>query len=356
MKLTDLFTPAAIAASFTEVHSNDIPYLGASLFPARKKAGLDLSWIKGTRGLPVSLKPSTFDTKATFRDRIGVSKIATQMPFFREGYSLGEKDRQEILRVQDSKDPYLDAVLDHIYDDINTLVAGAQVVPERMIMQLLAPDSGSAGIDIEANGVTYKYNYDPNSTWKASNYVAVTDATLKWNVSATAVPLKDIQTIQDTIEDNEGARPNVAIMSRTTFNYLLASEEVKSAILAQNATANIFLTEPIVKAAIAQILGVNIIVYTKKYKDESGTAHQFFPDNYVTLLSSGVPLGNTWYGTTPEEADLIGSGQADVSIVNTGIAIAQITIPHPVNLETIVSEIVLPSYEGMDTVGVLKVA
>ena len=45
-----------------------------------------------------------------------------------------------------------------------------------------------------------------------------------------------------------------------------------------------------------------------------------------------------------------------MSIVNTGIAIAQIVIPHPVNIQTIVSEIVLPSYEGMDTVGVLKVA
>lgn len=356
MELADLFTPAAIAASFTQTHSNDIPYLGSSLFPARKKAGLDLSWIKGTRGLPVSLKPSAFDTKATFRDRIGVSKIATQMPFFREGYVITEKDRQEILRARDSKDPYVDAVLDHIYDDVNDLVAGAQVVPERMIMQLLAPDSGNAGIDIEANGITYKYNYDPNGTWKASNYVVVSDETAKWNVSATADPLKDIQSMLDTVEDNKGVRPNTAIMSRTTFNYLLASEKVRSAILAQNTTANVFLTDPVVKAAVAQILGVDIVVYSKKYKDESGTSHQFYPDNYVTLIARGSPLGNTFYGTTPEEADLLGSGEADVSIVNTGIAIAQIVIPHPVNIQTIVSEIVLPSYEGMDTVGVLKVA
>lgn len=81
MDLREVFTPAAIAANWTEVASNQIPYLGATLFPARKKAGLDLSWLKGSRGLPVSLMPSAFDAKATFRDRIGFEKLETEMPF-----------------------------------------------------------------------------------------------------------------------------------------------------------------------------------------------------------------------------------------------------------------------------------
>ena len=105
MNLRDVFTPAAIAANWAEVASNQTPYLGATLFPARKKAGLDLSWLKGSRGLPVSLMPSAFDAKATFRDRIGFDKLETEMPFFREGFKIKEKDRQEILRVQESTDP-----------------------------------------------------------------------------------------------------------------------------------------------------------------------------------------------------------------------------------------------------------
>lgn len=356
MNLTDLFTPASIAANFTQVHSNDIPYLGIGFFPEKKKAGLDLSWIKGTKGLPVSLMPSNFDTKATFRDRIGVFKLTAEMPFFREGYLLKEKDRQDILRAKDTNDPYAQAVIDHVYDDVNDLVAGANVVAERMRMQLLAPASGNAGIAISANGVTYSYNYDPDGTWKASNYTAITTTADQWNTAATADPLKDLLAMQDKIEDLTGSRPDVAIMSRTTFNYLLASEKVRSAILAQNTTANVFLTDAVVKNAISAILGLDIIVYNKKFKDESGTATQFFPDNYVTLLSRNVSLGSTYYGTTPEEADLMGSGKADVSIVGSGIAVTQIVNPHPVNIETVVSEIVLPSYEGMDTVGVLKVA
>ena len=107
MDLREVFTPAAIAANWIEVASNQIPYLGATLFPARKKAGLDLSWLKGSRGLPVSLMPSAFDAKATFRDRIGFEKLETEMPFFREGYKIKEKDRQEMLRVQELPTPTL---------------------------------------------------------------------------------------------------------------------------------------------------------------------------------------------------------------------------------------------------------
>lgn len=356
MKLSELFTPQAIAANFTQVHSNDIPYLGAGLFPAKKKAGLDLKWIKGTKGLPVSLMPSAFDTKATIRDRIGVKKVETEMPFFREAYRLTEKDRQEILRSQDSNDPYAQAVIDHIYDDVNTLVAGADVVPERMIMQLLAPTDGNCGININANGVKYTYNYDPDGTWKTNNYSVITTDTDKWSAATTANPLNDLRTMQDKIEDLQGTRPNTALMDRTTFNYLLASDKVRSAILAQNLTANVYLTDPIVRAAISSILDLDIIVYNKKFADETGTSKAFYPDNYVTLFSRDVSLGSTYYGTTPEEADLMGSGQANVSIVGTGIAVSQIVIPHPVNIETIVSEIVIPSYEGMDSVGVIKVA
>ena len=60
MKLTEIFNSKAIAINYTEAASNKIPYLGTGFFPPQKKAGLDLKWIKGHRGLPVSLMPSTF--------------------------------------------------------------------------------------------------------------------------------------------------------------------------------------------------------------------------------------------------------------------------------------------------------
>ena len=75
----------------------------------------------------------------------------------------------------------------------------------------------------------------------------------------------------------------------------------------------------------------------------------------VTLLPAGA-LGNTWYGTTPEERTLMGNRNADVSIVDTGIAVSVAVTGDPVNTKTTVSEIVLPSYERMDETYVIKVA
>lgn len=353
MDLREIFTPAAVAANWTEVASNQIPYLGATLFPARKKAGLDLSWLKGSRGLPVSLMPSAFDAKATFRDRIGFDKLETEMPFFREGFKIKERDRQEMLRVQETTDPYAEEVLARIFDDARNLIDGANVVPERMIMQLLFPDGGNCGIAIKANGVDYTYNYDPDGSWKTSNYTALTTTAL-WTAPTTADPFAAFKTVKDAIRAKTGDELTVAIMNTYTFNLMTATDAMKNRYLSTSGISLGYLTDAEAKAVVQGTSGLQVAVYDKQYKDESGTAHSFVPDGYVCLIPAGN-LGNTWYGTTPEEADLQGASSADVSIVNTGVAITREIQNHPVNINTFASEIVLPSYERMDSVGVLKV-
>lgn len=59
----DSVTAAEIGTYYTSNGSNNIPYLGATLFPPKKQLGLDLSWIKAANGLPVALQPAAFDTK-----------------------------------------------------------------------------------------------------------------------------------------------------------------------------------------------------------------------------------------------------------------------------------------------------
>ena len=353
MNLIEIFTPAAIAANWTEVASNQIPYLGATLFPARKKAGLDLSWLKGSRGLPVSLMPSAFDAKATFRDRIGFEKLETEMPFFREGYKIKERDRQELLRIQESTDPYAAEVISRIFDDTRGLIDGAAVVPERMIMQLLFPVNGDAGISIKANGVDYTYDYDPGDAWKGSNYTALTSNDL-WTAPTTADPFAAFKTVKDAIRSKTGTELTAAIMNTYTFNLMAKTDAVKNRYISTSGVTLGYLTDNEVKAVVEGTSGLRIAIYDKQYKDESGVAHAFVPDGYVALIPDGA-LGSTWYGTTPEEADLRGSGEAEVSIVNTGVAITRIVDKHPVNINTFASEIVLPSFERMDEVAVLKV-
>lgn len=354
MKLTDLFNAKAIADNYTEVSSNAIPYLGTGFFTPQKKAGLDLKWFKGHKGLPVSLMPSTFDAKATFRDRVGIAVSETEMPFFREGFIVKESDRQEIMRVQDANDPYAQTVLNNIFDDARNLINGANVVPERMIMQLLAPIGGKMGIEVQANGVDYTYNYDKDGTWKADHYMKIEDEADKWSAANTCDPVADLEAALDQQEAKSGNRPEILLMSKPTFMLMKNSKKVQAGVLAQNTTANVNYTSKRVQAYIEEELNVKILVYSKKFKDESGKDHNFYPDNIIMMLPDGE-LGKTWYGTTPEEADLMGSGEADVTIVNTGVAVSVFTNRNPVNTETIASEIVLPSFEHMDECFALEV-
>lgn len=343
LDLSKLFSPAEIAANWTEIASNRIPYLGEGLFPAKKKTGLDLRWIKGSKGAPISLMPSAFDAKATFRDRIGVSAIETEMPFFREGFKIKERDRQEILRATESNDPYVEAVLARMFDDANELIEAANVVAERERMGLLF----HGDIAFKANGVDYSYNYGLQN-------VTILSGTSLWTAPTTADPIKDIKTVADTIRSNTGSEIAVAIMNSYTFGLLAATDAIKNRFLTTTGRSFSYLTDAEVKAVVADTLGVQIVIYDKVYRDEDKVAHKFVPDGRVSLIPAG-PLGNTWYGTTPEEADLYGNPAASVAIVNTGVAITRIVDTHPVNLNTFASEIVLPSFERIDEVGILVV-
>ena len=353
MKLTDVFTADAIALNYTNAASNAIPYLGAGLFPAQKKAGLDLKWIKGHNGLPVSLAPSAFDAKSKFRDRVGISINETQMAFFRESMLVKEADEQEIMRVQDANDPYAAQVLTNIFNDAQTLIDGALVVPERMRMQLLAPIGGKMGIAIKANGVDYTYDYDPDGSWKAEHYAKIEGENDKWSAAATCDPVRDLETALDAQEQATGNRPSVLLMSKATFNLIKNSKKVQSGVLAQNTTANVNYTTARVTSYIQEELNVTIVIYNKQFKDESGVAKKFYPDNIIMMLPAGT-IGNTYFGTTPEESRGAASG-ASVSTVNTGVAVTVTTTTDPVNTKTTVSEIVLPSFERANECYALEV-
>lgn len=343
--LYDLITAENVATYYTETNSNSIPYLGATLFPPKKKKGLNLGWIKGAGGLPVSLMPSAFDAKATLRDRIGLEDVKLKMPFFREGMRVGEEERQEIMGLLTSANTALyQPLIDKIYDDVATLVKGADVVPERMIMQLLS----TGKISIVANRQAYEYNYQFSADHQTT---LVGDA--RWSQPDAEI-VQDIQTWLDLVEDSTGTRPTNAIMTRKTFNYILRNLGIA---LDMNPLggSNIIMTDAMMKQYLIAKLGLSVAIYNKKYQKEDGSTEQFFPDDVVTFLPGGT-LGSTWYGTTPEEADLMsGATDAQVQIVNTGVAITSIKEAHPVNVETIVSEIVLPSFERMDDIFIATV-
>lgn len=355
--LYEIFDSKAIAAYWTDVNVNmQDPMIGSKYFPTSKQTGLELGWIRGKNNLPVALQPSAFDTKAPLRDRIGVSEISTEMPFFREAMRIGEKDRQNIETLLAKGIDFAQPTILRIFDDLKALVDGAQVQAERMRMSLLA----TGGISITAtadNGrpIDYIYNYDADGDWADDNNLVLT-AEAQWTLAnkATSNPIEDLLEAVTYMAETKGVAIVEVLMNTATLKGLLASESIVKAMNPLGAT-NMILNRNQLKAFVEDMTGLKITIYDKMFKDEQGVDRKYYPDGYVTLLP-GYSLGNTYMGTTPEEFDLLtGQTNASVSIVDTGIAITTIKEPHPVNVQTIVSEIVLPSFERMGDIYVMKV-
>ena len=346
----DLISADYIGTYYTEAASNRIPMLGATLFPAVKQTGLDLSWIKGHNGLPVSLAPAAFDAKAPLRDRVGVSKVETEMPFFREAMRVGEKERQELLKAASGMNrAYVMPIINRIYADAQNLVDGADVVAERLRMQMLS--TGEAHI-VGNDGVGYDYDFGMPAEHKKT-----LTSTAKWD-NPQADVFDVLRKAKKKIASDTGATITRAICNSTVWEYLLKNEQIKNDIVTRLGVANgLIIDDNYLKQWFSAKLGLTVTVYDKMFKaTQSGASENYFPDDTFTLIPDGT-LGNTYHGTTPEEADLMGGASAaQVRIVNTGVAVTTYVEPHPVNSVIVVSDIVLPSFEAIDNIFILTVA
>ena len=341
MTIFELVTSDQITAYWETQAQNRAPYLGEELFPSQQKLGLNIKWIKGSQGLPVVLKPSAYDVAAKKRDRIGFDKLNMDMPFFKEATYIDEELRQELNKVLETgNQAYIDSIMNQVFNDTTNLLEGAAAQRERMRMMALT----TGKISMKANGQNYDYDYSV-----PENHMI--DSSSAWS-NPTATIIDDIRDLMDLIEDETGVRPERAVCSRKTFGYIRKNNEIRQAILGSNATAPVSDTK--IFDYIMDELKLDVVVYNKKAKDEKGTEFQYVADDTFVIFPQGK-LGNGWFGTTPEQSDLMAGSAANVSITDTGVAVTTSKKIDPVNVETKVSMIYLPSFEAADQVGIIDV-
>lgn len=341
MTIYELVTAESITSYWEEVAGGLPPYLGDELFPSDKKLGLQLDWIKGSRGLPVVLKPSAYDVKAVKRPRIGFSKLTTQMPFFKESTGIDEETRQKLNMVMETgNQAYIDSVMNQVFDDETELLKGARAQRERMKMMLLT----TGAISIAANGQAYDYDYGMPKDHKG-------EVTTSWS-DPDADIYGDIEKILDKIEEDTGIRPERAVVSQKTWGYFRKNKDFRNAIHANNSAAPV--SDDQIKTYLKDNLEIEVVKYTKKYIDEAGNKQAYIPDDVFVAFPKGA-LGKGWFGTTPEESDLMSGTAANVSITDTGVAVTTSKEVDPVNVDTKVTMIFLPSCPTIDQIYILDV-
>ena len=327
----DLVTAKNIAQYWIEKNVNEQPLLGETLFPAVREIGIKLEWIKGAKNQPVGLRLAAYDTKAIRRDRQGFEEYSTKMPFFKESMYIDEELRQNLnTLMQTNNEQVINQILTKIFDDEITLVKAARVTLERMRMEALTAGTVTLG----NNGQAYSYDYGVPADQKV-------DVTKVWSD-----PSADI--IGDITKFVEDMKAKGVVITRAVCNSSVAknfrtNNAIKNAIYVfANGTVNVTTTRAL--DYIYNETGISIYVYDDVYVNESGQAVKYVPDNTLVLMPEGT-LGNTHFGVTPEESDLSNSLKAEVSIIENGVAVTTYGTEDPVNVETKVSMVALPSFE-----------
>lgn len=356
LNIFDYINSKEIAAYVTNQPDNAIPYFGETIFPAEKQVGTDISWLKGANGLPIAIQPSNYDAKARLREKTGFEGVSTEMAFFREAMRIGEKDRQQLnLLLSQPESTMALPIIKNIYNEAGRLVEGVRVQAEIMRMQLLT----TGKIDITSADGRAKYTYDYGQT----HLFKCDQARAAWGKdNAKADPVLDIIAWCDAMEDERGTRPTRLVMNRNTFLKMVRCPQLHKMMYPDDSASNYFVSESQYKAFIEEVTGCSIYVYSKKVSNldhdtglAAATPVQLIPDDKVVILPNGT-VGKTRYGTTPEESDLMSGTDAQVSIVNQGTAVTTYKERHPVNVVTIVSAVMIPSFEGIDDCAVATVS
>lgn len=339
MNIFDLVNAPELAAYWSTLTQDEAPYPCEELFPDNKKRGLQLSWIKGARGLPVVLKTSAFDANAIPRPRIGFDRLVTEMPYFKESIYVDEELRQELNMVLETgNQAYIDSVVARVFDDETNLLRGAAASRERMRMMALT----TGVVTMANNGQSFSFDYMVSHKGNAAT---------SWSDHATSDPIEDIRVAMESIQDDTGAEITRAMCDGATWRNIRNNEALaKKIYVLSNGVGAV--SDRILREFILDELGIEVMINDKRYTNESGAATKYMPQDTFVMFPDG-PLGSTWFGTTPAESDLMGGSAANVAITDTGVSVTTHQTVDPVNVETIVAQICLPSFERADEVYIL---
>ena len=343
-KIYDLVTSKALASYWTVASQYRSPYFGESKFPNKKKLGLKLEFVKGAKNAPVMLYPSALDAKVIPISRQGFEIQSEKMPFFKNSMLVNEEMRQELNMIAESNDTAIKTIVDRIYDDEMTLLENASITREILRMQALT----TGMISVNANGQALSYDYGLPVENK------VTPNTL-WTNAETADPIFDINAWKLQISSKTGTELTEGLLNSVTLTYIQKAKAVKDMAFVNIANTPAALSTARALQILKEETGITFYVYDKGY-DNNGAFTKFVADGTVVLMPES-DLGSTWFGTTPEESDLMGGvgTKASVNIVDTGVAVATYKEEDPVTVVTKVSEIVLPSFEMADQVIIASV-
>ena len=253
------------------------------------------------------------------------------MPFFKESMYIDEELRKNLnTMLQTNNEQVINSILTKIFDDEIELINASRITLERMRMEALTAGT----VTLASNGQAYSYDYGVAADQKKT-------VTTAWSDPSADI-LGDVISYVEEMKA-KGIAITRAVCNASVAKYFRTNTAIKNAVYVfANGTVNVTTARAL--DYIYNETGVSFYVYDNVYVGEDGNAVKYVADDTVVFLPDGT-LGETHFGVTPEESDLMNSLAAEVAIVDGAIAVTTHKEHDPVTVETKVSMVALPSFE-----------
>jgi Phage major capsid protein E len=254
--------------------------------PNRQIDDLMYRFTRGGDGLTEAATYRSYDTESPIGARPGISRVTGELPPISRKIRLGEYDRLRQRRADS-------AVRDAILDDATRMVRAVAARLEMARGEALY----TGKVSLNENGVIATVDFGR----KAGHTVT---ASTPWSTTATATPVADLLSWQQTYTDDNGEPPGVILTSQKVVGYLLRNTDIRGLLAANGVTPSIATRTGL--ASILQAYGLPPIETYDAQVKVNGSATRVIPDDRVLLLPAPGPatdLGATLLGTTAESME-----------------------------------------------------
>ena len=287
-----------MAARFT---SNAIsPVVFPNFFGVKPVSYLKWETLTATKGVPVMADVIAYDATAPIKTREIVNKMSGDIPKIAIKRGMNESDWGEYQRLTAFANGQADlkAILDHVFEDFDFCYNGVRARMEYLALQ--AASTGALSLAKTNNaGIVTEQAIDFGVPSANKTGVAV-----DWSVSATAVPIDNIETVVEAARA-AGYRLNYVIMDRTDFNYLKKATDTINKVKAWvNTRGALVVTQAIINEYMVANLLPKIVVVepSVRFENEDNTRTVVNPwQSHRVLFTQDLMVGTIQHGPIAAE-------------------------------------------------------
>lgn len=290
----DYIEPVELTGYVREAQANlpDNQFSLARWLPNRPIDDLEYRFTRGGEGLIEAATFRAYDAESPIGHRPGLTRVSGELPPISRKIRLGEYDR---LRQRSAA---ADAIRDAILSDAERMT---RAVSARM--ELARGDALVNGsVTINENGVIATVTYGRTGSHQVAPGVL-------WSTIATATPLADLLSWQQTYITTNGVGPGAMVMSSTVLGYLLRNAEIRTLV-----GSTLGVPSRVSQAALRGILddhGLPPWYIVDEQINVNGVATRPIPIDMFLYLPApvdpdsfdGTDLGAVLWGTTAESLD-----------------------------------------------------